>query len=88
MPYGERYPMPTIDDLIANLKGSTVFRKLDLTNAYYQLELDEASRYITTITIYVSLHYYKLFDMNTLAVRVQRAIADVLNNIHSLSDHE
>ena len=36
----EKHPMPTIDDLIFDLNESKVFSKLDLTNAYHQLELD------------------------------------------------
>ena len=36
---GETHPMPTIDDLIADLNESKVFSKLDLTKASHQLEL-------------------------------------------------
>ena len=44
----ERHPMPTIDDMIHDLNGSTVFSRIDLQQALHQLELDEGSRYITT----------------------------------------
>ena len=46
----EKHPMPTVDDLIADLNNSTVFSKLDLTNANHRLELEESSRYITTFS--------------------------------------
>ena len=36
----ENYPMPTIDQLIADLNDSRIFGTLDLTNANHQLELD------------------------------------------------
>ena len=39
----EKHPMPTLDDLIADLNGATVFSKLDMTQAYHQLEIDEDS---------------------------------------------
>ena len=34
-----RYEMPTIDDIIHELSGATVFGKLDLNQAYHQFEL-------------------------------------------------
>ena len=39
----EKHPMPTLDDLIADLNGAKVFSKLDMTQAYHQLEIDEDS---------------------------------------------
>ncbi|GFR83013.1 transposon Ty3-G Gag-Pol polyprotein [Elysia marginata] len=35
----ERHPMPTIEDLINELNGSTVFSRIDLHQAFHQLEL-------------------------------------------------
>ena len=42
-----RYPTPTVDDLLVQLAGAERFSKLDLNNAFHQLELDESSRYTT-----------------------------------------
>ena len=46
----ERHTCPTIDDLIHRLNGATVFSKLDLNKGYHQIELNDASRYITTFS--------------------------------------
>ena len=42
-----RFPTPTVEDLMIKLKGAKVFSKLDLTSAFYQLELTPESRQIT-----------------------------------------
>ena len=84
----ERHPMTMFDDFISDLNGTIVFSKPDLTNAYHQRELDEASRYITTFTTHVGLRSYKCL-LFAAAEIFQNAIAEVLNNIpgaRNLSD--
>ena len=46
--FRERIPMPTVDEVLENLNGSTVFSKLDLRLGFHQIELDEDLRDITT----------------------------------------
>ncbi|XP_052212107.1 uncharacterized protein K02A2.6-like [Dreissena polymorpha] len=41
----EQYPLPSVEDMIATLAGGKKFSKLDLAQAYAQLELDEASNH-------------------------------------------
>lgn len=87
----EKHPMPTIDDLIADMNGSKYFSKLDMTNAYHQLELEESSRYITTFTTHVGLRRYKrlLFGVNAASEIFQNAISSLLHDIpgvRNLSD--
>ena len=36
-----RYPMPRIDDLFDQLRGSTCFSKIDLRSCYHQLRVQE-----------------------------------------------
>ena len=43
-----RHPISTVDDKSFKLNSAIHFLKLDLSQAYHQLELDESSRYITT----------------------------------------
>ena len=54
-----RHPIPTVDDVSFELNGAQYFSKLDLLQAYHQLELDEASRYITTFSTHIGLFRYK-----------------------------
>ena len=36
-----RYPLPIIEDLFDQLKGTSIFTKIDLTSGYYQLRILE-----------------------------------------------
>ncbi|XP_063372178.1 zinc finger protein 771-like [Cydia amplana] len=49
----DRYPVPKVDDLFSTLSGYKYFTKLDLSQAYNQLVLDEAS---TEYTVMKELH--------------------------------
>ena len=55
----ERHISPTLDDLIHDLNGATVFSHLDLRSDYHQLELHPDSRYITTFSTHLGLRRYK-----------------------------
>ena len=48
----DRYPLPHTDYLLANLSGGTLFSKLDLTQAYQQITLDEESQKLVVINIH------------------------------------
>ena len=37
-----KYPLPRIDDSFNQLKGATVFSKIDLQSSYYQLKVRES----------------------------------------------
>ncbi len=43
----DQYPLPKPDDLFGTLAGGKKFTKLDLSQAYLQLELDEESSKMT-----------------------------------------
>ena len=38
----DRYPIPRIDDILDRLGGSMVYSKIDLTQAYHQVEVAES----------------------------------------------
>lgn len=44
----EHYPMKTIDEIAAEIPGTTVFSTLDAKNGFMQIKLDEASSLLTT----------------------------------------
>ena len=54
----DMYPLPRPQDLFATLAGGKKFSKIDLTNAYLQLKLDEKSRELVTINTHLGLFRY------------------------------
>ena len=55
----ERNPIPTIEEVLYDLNGSTVFSKLDLKWGFHQIELEAESREITTFVTHRWLFSYK-----------------------------
>ena len=45
----EDYPIPDMETIFPNLHGASYFVKIDLSDAYYQIELDEDAKEICTI---------------------------------------
>ncbi len=84
----ERHPMPTIEDLIPELNGSTIFSKINLNKGYHQLELHPESRYITTFTTQQGLFRYKglCFGINSTAEIFQKNISAMLADIPSVKN--
>ncbi|GFN99204.1 Gag-Pol protein [Plakobranchus ocellatus] len=72
----ERQPMPTIEDMINDLDGSTVFSHIDLQQTFHQLELDGESRFITTFSTHVGLRRFKrlMFGVNAAPEIFQHAL--------------
>lgn len=79
----ERHIMPTLDDLVSDLNGSTVFTTLDLSQAYHQLELSVKSRHITTFSTHLGLRRYKrlFFGINSASEVFQNIIAEMLSDL-------
>ena len=55
----EKLPIPTVDEVLEEMNGSRVFSKLDMNMGFHQIELEDASRDITTFSAGDSLFRYK-----------------------------
>ena len=55
----EKYPLPKINDIFASLAGGQLFTKLDLSQAYQQVALDETSQKYVVINTHLELFKYK-----------------------------
>ena len=51
----DKHPIPRVSDLFIKLGDGTIFTKLDLAQAYQQVELDEESKSLVTITTHKGL---------------------------------
>lgn len=52
------YPLPSLEELFASLSGATIFSKLDLSDAYHQVELDDDAKKLLVINTHRGLFKY------------------------------
>jgi len=87
----ERHPIPTVDEVLSDLNGATVFSKIDLKWGYHQIELSPESRHVTTFTTHTGLYQYKrlMFGINAAPEHYQRIIRNLLQDcdgVQNISD--
>ena len=66
----DQYPLPKIDDIFASLAGGKHFSKIDLRQAYLQMEMDDESKSLLTLNTHKGL-----YRLNRLAFGVASAPA-------------
>ena len=86
-----RHVMPTVDEIMVQLNGAKFFSKIDLSQAYHQLELHKDSRYITTFSTHIGLFQYKRlnYGTNAAAELFQHTLQEALkgiDNVRNLAD--
>lgn len=84
----ERYPIPTVDELLQSMNGSMFFSKLDLKWGYHQLELTPQSRQITTFAVHNGVYRYKrlIFGVSSASEQYQHEIASALAGIEGVEN--
>ena len=55
----DKYPLPRIDEIFANLNGGQKFSVLDLKTAYLQMELEDSSKKFMTVNTRRGLFEYQ-----------------------------
>ena len=60
-----RHFIPTVEEIKFDLNGSKYFSKLDMNKGYHQIELDSASRNITTFSTHLGLFRYCKLNVGT-----------------------
>ena len=79
----DRYPIPKIEDLLARLAGGKLFSKLDMSQAYQQLLLDDESKKYSVINTHRGLFRYNRlpFGIASAPEIFQRVMESLLSGI-------
>ena len=79
----DRYPIPKVDELLSTLAGGKLFTKLDLTQAYQQVCLDEESRKMVVINTHKGLFQFNCmpFGISSAPGIFQRVMESLLQGI-------
>ena len=83
----QQYALPRIEDIFANLAGGQIFSKIDLRQAYHQLELEVDSKKYLTFNTHMGLCQYNrlMFGITSAPAIWQRTIEQVLEGTSATS---
>ena len=84
----ERLPVPTVDEVLESLNGSTVFSKVDLRWGFHQIELDADSRDITAFATHDGIFRYKRlsFGVNAAPEKYQHIITQSMAGLQGVAN--
>ena len=79
----DTYPLPRPEDLFATLEGCKFFTKLDMSDAYMQLELDEESQELCVINTHLGLRKYTRLPFGVVCAgsKFQRVMDDLFRDL-------
>uniref|UniRef100_A0A914W0Y7 Reverse transcriptase domain-containing protein n=1 Tax=Plectus sambesii TaxID=2011161 RepID=A0A914W0Y7_9BILA len=79
----DEHPIPTVDELFLKLNGGEKFTKLDLADAYLQIELEEESKNLVVINTPLGLFRYNCmpFSISSAPAIFQRVMDELLAGI-------
>ena len=81
----EHYRLPTLDDVLTQLKGARIFNKLDVKEAFWHVKLDHESSMLTTmITPFGRYRWLRLpFGLKVSSEIFQRKLGEALEGLEN-----
>ncbi|KII68873.1 Retrovirus-related Pol polyprotein from transposon 17.6 [Thelohanellus kitauei] len=78
-----QHPIPTVDDLLMKLNSMNIFSKIDLSDAYFQIPLDEDAKKLLVIHTPFGLYQYNRlpFGISSAPAIFQRYLESLLVDI-------
>eukprot|EP00731_Ephydatia_muelleri_P036384 Em0245g3a len=82
----EKFPLPKVDEILAQLAGARVFSKLDANMGFWQIPLSPECRSLTTfITPFGRFHFNKLpFGVSCASELFQKRMAVILEGLEGV----
>ena len=82
----DSYPIPRVEHLFASMSGGKYFSKLDLSQAYLQIPLDDSSKELVTINTHKGLFRYNRlpFGISSAPAIFQRCMENLLQGINGV----
>ncbi|XP_044764458.1 uncharacterized protein K02A2.6-like [Coccinella septempunctata] len=82
----DQYPLPRIEDLFRRLQGGSQFSKMDLSDAYQQICLDEESKELTTIVTHKGLFKYNrlTYGISSAPSKFQKLMESLLSGLEGV----
>ena len=83
----ERYPMPLLDDVLSIVSDNVLFSKIDMSNAYLQIEVAEEDRKYLVISTEKGLFQYRrlCFGLASAPGIFQRFLSQLLCDIEGVA---
>lgn len=82
----DSHPLPLIEDLLAELRGSVMYSTLDLKSTYHQLELHEKSRGLTAFITHEGLYRYcrVTYGLSSAPAAFQKMMTKILSGLQGV----
>lgn len=85
----ESHRMPTFEDFLPQLKKARFFSRLDIKDAFHQVELNESCRHITTFITHKGMFRYKrlMFGISCAPEMFQKVLEQILSSCENVVNY-